>query len=37
MRQTGAVMTRHAMEKDRLPARISQQVGGLGHLFQGRR
>jgi len=37
VRQAGAVMTGRAMEKNRLPARISQQVRGLGHLFERRR
>jgi hypothetical protein len=36
MRQRRAVMPGHAMEKDRLPARIGQQVGGLGHLLESR-
>ena len=36
MSQAGAVMAGDAMEEDRLPAGISQQVGGLGHLLERR-
>ena len=34
--QTRAVMAGDAVEKDRLPSRIGQQVGRLGHLLEGR-